>query len=73
MLILVFSFCFKTSIYFLQALNWEKNANRFHEVTEQLEKALSQISFDKLDISEEVHEQVVQLFVAADAFQILEF
>ncbi|KAJ8623657.1 hypothetical protein MRB53_032187 [Persea americana] len=40
-----------------QALNWEKNANRFHEVTEQLEKALSQISFDKLDISEEVHEQ----------------
>ncbi|RWR91593.1 U-box domain-containing protein 14 [Cinnamomum micranthum f. kanehirae] len=40
-----------------QALKWEKNANRFHEVTEQLEKALSQISFDKLDISEEVHEQ----------------
>ncbi|KAF9591981.1 hypothetical protein IFM89_011113 [Coptis chinensis] len=33
----------------------------FHEVTEQIEKALSYISFEKLDISEEVQEQVILL------------
>ncbi|XP_041995012.1 U-box domain-containing protein 13-like [Salvia splendens] len=32
--------------------------NRFHEVTAELERALSGISFEKLDISDEVKEQV---------------
>jgi len=31
---------------------------RFQEVTTQLEQALSEISFEKLDISDEVREQV---------------
>lgn len=31
---------------------------RFHEVTAQLEQALSGISYEKLDISDEVKEQV---------------
>ncbi|KAF9596169.1 hypothetical protein IFM89_007487 [Coptis chinensis] len=41
-----------------QALQWEDFAKEFHEVTEQIEKALSDISFEKLDISEEVQEQI---------------
>lgn len=32
--------------------------NKFHEVTEHLEQALSQISYEKLDIADEVKEQV---------------
>lgn len=32
--------------------------NRFHKVNEQLEQALSAIPYDKLDISDEVREQV---------------
>ena len=35
--------------------------NRFHEVTAELERALSGISFEKLDISDEVKEQVFLL------------
>ncbi|XP_068645840.1 U-box domain-containing protein 14-like [Aristolochia californica] len=41
-----------------QALKWEKIANRFHEVTAQLEKALSELHYHKFEISEEVREQV---------------
>ncbi|XP_058082160.1 U-box domain-containing protein 14 [Magnolia sinica] len=41
-----------------QALEWEKTSSRFLEVTEQLENALSQIPYDKLNISEEVQEQI---------------
>ncbi|PIA37248.1 hypothetical protein AQUCO_03000084v1 [Aquilegia coerulea] len=41
-----------------QALQWEDFAKEFREVTEQIEKALSGISFEKLDISEEVQEQI---------------
>ena len=32
--------------------------NKFHEVTAQLEQALEGIAYDKLDISDEVKEQV---------------
>lgn len=32
---------------------------QYHEVTAQLERALSGISYDKLDISDEVKEQVM--------------
>lgn len=42
----------------LQALQMDNIAARFHQGTEQIEAALSQIPYDKLDISEEVREQV---------------
>lgn len=42
----------------LQALQMDKIAAKFHQVTEQIEAALSRIPYDKLDISEEVREQV---------------
>ena len=35
---------------------------KFHEVTAQLEQALEGIAYDKLDISDEVKEQVNKLF-----------
>ncbi|KAM3698371.1 hypothetical protein ACB098_06G183800 [Castanea mollissima] len=40
------------------ALQREKIAERFHLVTEQIEAALSQIHYDKLNLSEEVREQI---------------
>ncbi|PKA65409.1 U-box domain-containing protein 12 [Apostasia shenzhenica] len=42
-----------------QAFQVDKYLNNFQEVTEKIERALSKLSFDKLDISEEVREQVV--------------
>ncbi|XP_057956067.1 U-box domain-containing protein 13-like [Malania oleifera] len=39
-------------------LEREQIMNKFHEVTAQLEQALSGISFEKLDITDEVKEQV---------------
>lgn len=42
-----------------QALQREKIAQKFHQVTEQIEAALSEIRYDNLDISEEVREQVL--------------
>lgn len=45
--------------YLSQALQREKIAERFHLVTEQIEAALSQIHYDKLNLSEEVREQVL--------------
>ncbi|KAL5709988.1 U-box domain-containing protein 14 [Ranunculus cassubicifolius] len=41
-----------------QALQWEEFAKEFHEVTGRIEKALDEITFEKLDISEEVQEQI---------------
>ncbi|KAG1359668.1 U-box domain-containing protein 12 [Cocos nucifera] len=41
-----------------QALQREKYAHQFLEVTKHIEKALSEVSCDKLDISEEVKEQI---------------
>ncbi|XP_010935715.1 U-box domain-containing protein 12 isoform X3 [Elaeis guineensis] len=41
-----------------QALQREQFVGKFLEVTEHIEKALSEVSYDKLDISEEVKEQI---------------
>nr|XP_043634086.1 U-box domain-containing protein 14-like [Erigeron canadensis] len=41
-----------------QALQIEKSASRFHEVTTQIEEALSQIHYERLDLTEEVREQI---------------
>lgn len=37
--------------------------NRLQEVTAQLESALSEISFEQLDISDEIQEQVVNCLI----------
>ena len=42
-----------------QALQREKIVGDFQQVTEQIGEALSEIPYDKLDISEEVREQVL--------------
>lgn len=42
-----------------QALQREKIAQKFHQVTAQIEAALNEIHYDNLNISEEVHEQVL--------------
>lgn len=42
-----------------QALQREKTAQKFYQVTEQIEAALSEIHYDNLDMSEEVREQVL--------------
>ncbi|KAF8397729.1 hypothetical protein HHK36_016651 [Tetracentron sinense] len=42
----------------MNALQREELADKFYEVTGQIEKALSAISYDKFDISEEVQEQI---------------
>jgi hypothetical protein len=42
-----------------QALQRENIAQKFHQVTEEIEVALSEIHYDNLDISEEVREQVI--------------
>ncbi|KAI3930115.1 hypothetical protein MKX01_036636 [Papaver californicum] len=41
-----------------QALQKDNIVKHFHDVTEQVEQALSEISYGKLNISEEVHEQI---------------
>lgn len=41
-----------------QALQMDKITGDFQQVTEQIEEAMTQIPYDKLDISEEVREQV---------------
>ncbi|KAI3748588.1 hypothetical protein L6452_11762 [Arctium lappa] len=41
-----------------QALQFDKTAGKFHVVTTQIEEALSQIHYDRFDLSEEVHEQI---------------
>lgn len=42
----------------MQVLEREQIMSRFQEVTAEVEQALSSISFEKLDISDEVKEQV---------------
>lgn len=42
----------------LQAFQIDKNAAKFHQLTGQIEAALSMIPYERLDISEEVREQV---------------
>ena len=46
------------SILFPQVIQWEEFASKFQEVAEHIEKALSDIAYDKLAMSEEVKEQV---------------
>ncbi|KAI7749865.1 hypothetical protein M8C21_027530 [Ambrosia artemisiifolia] len=41
-----------------QALQIEKTAGKFHAVTTQIEEALSQIQYERLNLSEEVREQI---------------
>lgn len=41
-----------------QALQLEKTAGKFHAVTAQIEEALSQVDYERLNLSEEVHEQI---------------
>ncbi|KAI3520159.1 hypothetical protein L1887_09401 [Cichorium endivia] len=41
-----------------QVLQIDKTASKFHVVTTQIEEALNQIHYDKLNLSEEVHEQI---------------
>lgn len=41
-----------------QCLQRDKIAAQFHQLTEQIEAALSDIPYDKLDLSEEVREQI---------------
>ncbi|KVI09699.1 U-box domain-containing protein 14 [Cynara cardunculus var. scolymus] len=41
-----------------QALQFDKTAGKFHVVTTQIEEALSQIHYDRFNLSEEVHEQI---------------
>ncbi|XP_057979187.1 U-box domain-containing protein 14 [Malania oleifera] len=41
-----------------QALERDKIADKFRQITEQIEAALNMIPYDKLDISEEVQEQI---------------
>lgn len=45
----------------LQVLEREQIMNKFHEVTAQLEQALSGVHYEELDISDEVKEQVKAL------------
>lgn len=42
----------------LQVLERDQITNQFQEVTNQLEQALGEISYENLDISDEVKEQV---------------
>lgn len=49
----------KSQVYLcLQVLEREQIMNKFQEMTAELEQALSGISFEKLDMSDEVKEQV---------------
>lgn len=53
------SICLLTiSIYILKVLDRDMVMKRFQDVTSQLEEALDKISFDHLDISVEIREQV---------------
>ena len=42
-----------------QALQFDKTLGKFHIVSTQIEEALSQIHYDRFDLSEEVHEQAL--------------
>ena len=56
-------------LFCFQVLEREQIMNKYHEVTAKLEQALSGISYEILDISDEVKEQVEHfyyLFLIAD-------
>ena len=42
-----------------KAFHRDEIANKFHQMTEQIEAALKEIPYDKLPISDEVREQVM--------------
>jgi hypothetical protein len=46
-----------------QALRRNDAADKFQQITEKIEAALSDISYNKLEISEEVQEQVVLSYI----------
>lgn len=48
---------------YLQVLEREHIMNKFQELTSQLEQALSGIYYEKLEISDEVKEQVRIIFL----------
>lgn len=51
----------KLHLLYVQVLEREQIMNKFHEVTTNLEQALTGLSYEKLDISDEVKEQVNNL------------
>lgn len=53
-----FAFLKPYILLLLQVLEREQIMNNYHEVTSQLEQALSRISYENLHISDEVKEQV---------------
>lgn len=57
MLLCVTNLSLLLSMFMFQALKWEEITAKFVEVTGELERALAMISYDKLDISDEVKEQ----------------
>lgn len=46
-----------------QALRRNDIADKFRQMTGKIEAALSEISYNKLEISEEVQEQVILLYI----------
>jgi hypothetical protein len=46
-----------------QALRRNDTADKFQQITEKIEAALSDISYNKLEISEEFQEQVILLYI----------
>jgi len=56
-----------------QALRWNDTADKFQQITEKIEAALSDISYNKLEISEEVQEQVILLYIRYSLAVILNF
>jgi hypothetical protein len=56
----------------MQVLEREQIMNKFHEVTAQLEQALSGISYENLDISDEVKEQVgTNIFLVSFSWNVI--
>lgn len=56
-----------------QALRRNDTADKFQQITEKIEAALSDISYNKLEISEEVQEQVILLYIRYSLAVILKF
>jgi len=56
-----------------QALRRTDTADKFQQITEKIEAALSDISYNKLEISEEVQEQVILSYFRYSLAEILNF
>jgi hypothetical protein len=56
-----------------QALRRNDTADKFQQITEKIEAALSDISYNKLEISEEVQEQVILSYIRYSLAVILNF